>query len=223
MNKSALQQKIKNERFNRHRFRLSATQTEIERHAMRLRDAIALSDYEYLPHEAAVATLGECEVVALKNVPGITLEQLLHARTDGSHVGAFAFRDGQQMNIVFNDVHSPMQVRVNIMEELFHLRLGHEPDIVSLVPVDGQRRTYCPKKESEAYGCGIAALVPFGGLHAMLAGQAHVTRIAEHFAVPVDVVHERIAATNLGGLANARQSQLVLVPRDVGALISSYR
>jgi hypothetical protein len=52
----------------------------------------------------------------------------------------------------------------------------------------------------EAYGCATATLVPFAGLEAMLARQTHIARIAEHFAVEVDVVQERIGATNLDDL-----------------------
>jgi hypothetical protein len=190
---------------------------------MRLRDAVGISDLDYLPHELAIATLGDCEVIPLKNIPTLTVEQLTLVRTYPSRFGALAIRIEDRMSIVFNDVHPPLLTRVHLMEELFHLRLGHAPDNVRISPVDGHRRTHCAKKEHEAHNCGIAALVPFGGLLAMLAGQAHVARIAEHFGVPVDTVQERIAATNLGDVANARHHQLALVPGEFSSLISSYR
>ena len=77
---------------------------------------------------------------------------------------------------------------------------------------DGRYRTHDVSRELEAYGCATAALVPLAGLHLMLARQTHIARIAEHFAVHVDVVHERIGATNLGDLMNAQFKQFALAP-----------
>lgn len=94
--------------------------------------------------------------------------------------------------------------------EIFHVRLGHRPDVLTIVPINGNCRTYDAKKESEASGCAIAALVPFSALQVMLAQRVHIRRIAEHVAVPVEVVHERIGATGLGYLMNAQLVQLSL-------------
>jgi hypothetical protein len=100
-------------------------------------------------------------------------------------------------------------VRVHLLEEVFHILLGHPPDQLRLYAIDGRYRTYDPRKEDEAYGCAIAALVPFLGLQDMLARDIHLGRIAEHFVVPLSVVEERIAATNLGHLTSARQLRLL--------------
>ena len=165
------------------------------------------------PLEHAVQSLPNCEVLALKHLPNITLEHLRYAREEGyRRFGAHAKRIEDSIKIVFNDEHPPQQVCVNVMEELFHVRLGHRTDIVSRVAVAGNHRTYDALVEEEAYGCGIATLVPFTGLQAMLAQQFHVRRIAEHCFVPVDVVQERIAAANLGDLPNAQIRQFALVP-----------
>jgi hypothetical protein len=67
---------------------------------------------------------------------------------------------------------------------------------VRLYAIDGRFRTYNQQNEDEAYGCAIAALVPFAGLQDMLARGTHICRIAEHFVVPVSVVEERVAATS---------------------------
>ena len=100
------------------------------------------------------------------------------------------------------------------MEEIFHVRLGHRPDILTVVPVDGRHRTYDASAENEAYGCAIASLVPFSGLQAMLARQTHIARIAEHFCVTVGVIEERIGAADLGELMNTQFRQMALVPID---------
>lgn len=183
---------------------------------MQLRTELHISEFAELPLYLASASLPNCEILGLRHVPGMTLKMLSYARTDGySRFGALARRDGDSIQIVFNDAHHPFQVRVNVMEEFFHLRLGHRPDVLSVVPVNGNCRTYDAQNEKEAYGCAIASLIPFGGLQAMLVQHAHIRRIAEHFAVPVDVVHERIGATNLGDLMNAQLRQFALLPTAI--------
>lgn len=180
---------------------------------MRLRAELAISEFVELPLDVAVRCLPECEVLALRHVPGMTLKLLSYARTDGyRRFGALACRNGDRIQIVFNDAHPPPLVRVNVMEEIFHVLLGHRPDVLTLVPRDGRYRTHNGANEAEALGCAMASLVPFAGLQAMLASQWHIARIAEHFAVPIDVVHDRIAATNLGELMNAQFRQFALVP-----------
>jgi hypothetical protein len=107
---------------------------------------------------------------------------LSYARERGySRFSAFARRDGAEIQIVFNDAHRAPQIRVNVMEELFHIRLGHRPGILSIVPRNGNCRTSNAHNETEAYGCATAALVPFVALEAMLTRQTHIGKIAEHF------------------------------------------
>lgn len=180
---------------------------------MRLRAELGVSDFEELSLEVAARCLPNCEVLGLRHLPGITLHELVYARTRGYHsFGALARREGDNIRIVFNDAHQAPTIRVNVMEEIFHVRLGHEPDILRAVSSDGRYRTYDANKEAEARGCAIASLVPYGGLYAMLARHTHIARIAELFAVTIDVVHERIGVTDLGDLMNAQFIQYSLMP-----------
>jgi Zn-dependent peptidase ImmA (M78 family) len=212
MTQSATEYQPKNERHRRNRQRLSESQISIERHAIRLRSELRVSDFCALPHDAALARIPNCEVWALKNLPGVKFETVNHFRTDGFHIGAFAIRDEAGVVIVFNDAHPPNAVRVNLMEEFFHIWLGHRPDVLSVYGEHGSLRTHDAAKEHEAYGCAIAALLPYAGLEALLARGSHVDLIAERFAVPTLVVEQRIAATKLGDLANSTNPQLALTP-----------
>jgi len=183
---------------------------------MRFRADLGISEFVELPLDIAAARLPNCEVMGLKHVPGVTLELLAYAREQGYRsFGALAKRYGDSIQIVFNDAHQAPQFRVHVMEEVFHLLLGHRPDILSVVPIDGKYRTYDPANEREAYGCAIASLVPFAALHAMLARQTHIRLIAERFCVPLEVVEERIGATNLGELMNMQFRQLALAPAEI--------
>ena len=137
-----------------------------------------------MPLERAAAVLPNGEMLALKRVPNVTVEVPRHAREEGYlRFGALAMRIEDSIAIVFSCAHPPEEVCVNVMEEIWHLRLGHRPDIVSLVPIDDRHRTYNAANEDEAYGCAIAALVPVAALYSMLTQQMHIRRIAVLFFV----------------------------------------
>jgi hypothetical protein len=203
---------IRSERLRSNRLPLPDLQIAVERQAMELRVELGIGASGPLSHERALARIPDCDVRPIKHVKGLPFRDWIHFNTHGLHIGAFAFRNSAgRIQIVFNDAHSPPAVRVNLMEECFHIRLGHPPDKLRLYPSDGRHRTYCEIKEDQAYGCGIAALVPIEGLEAMLARGTHLARIAEYYVVPISVVEERISATRLGALATARAAQLSLL------------
>lgn len=191
---------------------LTPAQLAIERHAIRLRIDLHLLDLDCLSHEAALNSIPNCDVRAFKHLTALPFDALVHFRTAGYHIGAMAFVDELgHVKIAFNDAHPVPSVRVNLMEEYFHLRLGHPPDRVRMYGGDTAARTYNHEREWEAYGCAIAALVPYGGLEAMLTAGEHIARIAEQYIVPVDVVETRITVTRLGHLASSAARQLSLL------------
>lgn len=201
MTKSGSNNPTKSSRGHANGPNISPWQRDIERHALNLRAQLGLSACAPLEHCQALKLIPNCEVWALKNVPKLPFEFVNHFRIAGYQLGAFAFKDADgDHRIVFNDSHHPASVRVHLMEEFFHIWLGHSPDLVRLYPSDGRHRTYSEAKEDQAYGCGVAALVPIDGLKQMLGGRSDVRRIAEHFVVPVGTVELRIAMTRLGHL-----------------------
>jgi len=191
--------------------RLPQTQFAIEQWAIRFRADLGISDYEELPLDVAARAIPGCVITGLRHLPGVTLEQVVYAR-DRGYCTFFAMAKliDDRIHIVFNDAHYPLDIRVNVMEEICHVLLGHRPDIVTNVPRDGRYRTHDSLKEAEAQGAAKAALVPYSALYEMLIRQKHIAWIAEHFGVSIDVVQDRIAATQLGDLMNAQFLQYSL-------------
>jgi hypothetical protein len=83
------------------------------------------------------------------------------------------------------------------MEEFFHLWLGHVPTHLRLLSNGDGGRDFDGEKESEAYGSGAAALVPYKTLRAMLEGGGGVRSIADHFLVSEQLVEFRIRVSKL--------------------------
>lgn len=104
------------------------------------------------------------------------------------------------MLVVYNDSHPPRRVRATLMEEFFHLWLGHRPTRLKVFSNGVSKRDFDRAKESEAYGSGAAALVPYQSLKAMLQKGSSVQVIADHFLVSEQLVEFRIRICKLASL-----------------------
>lgn len=83
------------------------------------------------------------------------------------------------------------------MEEFFHLWLGHKPTRLRVFSNGDSKRDFDRAKESEAYGSGAAALLPYQPLRAMLEQGRSVPSIAEHYLVSEQLVTFRIRVSKL--------------------------
>jgi Zn-dependent peptidase ImmA (M78 family) len=106
--------------------------------------------------------------------------------------------------VVYNDSHPPRRTRATLMEEFFHLWLGHRPTRLKVFSDGKSKRDFDRAKESEAYGSGAAALVPYKALREMLTKGSAVRVIADHFLVSEQLVEFRIRVCKLASLRGAR-------------------
>jgi len=205
---------------NRVRYRdLPSRIARFEVHAIDIRQELNLDDSERLPHDRALALLPNLHVHEFSR---LAVEQrhvdhmrtagykewsgLAHTKPDGSH------------HIIVNDAHQGHDARVTLMEEFFHLYLGHPTETIRRYPAKGHHRSYNEAKEREAYGCALASLVPYYGLAGFLSQGVHHARIAERFDVSVPVVRERISMTSLGDLSNRTVLQRHLFDPGLGTV-----
>lgn len=105
--------------------------------------------------------------------------------------------------VVYNAEQPMVRTRATLMEEFFHLWLGHPPTVIRAYADGHSRRDFDSAKESEAYGSGAAALVPYKGLKAMLERSAPVVEIARHYEVSEPLVEFRIKVSKLSRLRTA--------------------
>ena len=105
--------------------------------------------------------------------------------------------------VVFNDSHPPRRIRATLMEEFFHLWLGHEPTQLRVFSNGESKRDFDHAKESEAYGSGAAALVPYKPLRSMLEGGRSIRTIADHYLVSEQLVDFRIRVSTLSRLRSS--------------------
>jgi IrrE N-terminal-like domain len=99
--------------------------------------------------------------------------------------------------VVYNAEHPETRIRATLMEEFFHLRLGHKPTRIRAFTSGGGDRDFDAGKEGDAYGSGAAALVPYKSLRAMCLTGASVAEVARHFHVSEQLVEFRVRVSKL--------------------------
>lgn len=169
------------------------TQWENETRGLNLRRELGLPLDVALPHLRPFDLLPGVSVMDHVDVPmaAVFKDRL---RNGYAWSGISLPCEGGGAIVIYNGGHSLERVRATLMEEFFHLRLGHPPTILRIYNGDAIR-TYNKKVERQAYESGAAALLPFKHLKAMADAGATALEIARHFEVSEDLVLFRAKLT----------------------------
>lgn len=169
-----------------------------EKNGLDLRDRLGLDYKSPLSVQTAFRLLPQVDLVRMSDLP-VAAGFLAHFRTVGrAEWSALCLTvEGGRECVLFNDSHSRSRIRATLMEEFFHLWLGHPRSALRLAPLDSRQRSLMPEIEQEAYFSGAAALVPYYGLHALVMSGASDLEIAHHFDVSPDLVRFRSKLTKL--------------------------
>jgi len=173
-------------------------QWENENHALDLRDELGLPVESRLVVREAFALLPEVAVRPHDRLPAADV--FIHRLSvgTGKKWAGFALPMGSWGTfVVYNAAHPATRARATLMEEFFHLRLGHEPSRIRVFTGGKDWRTVDPEVEGEAFGSGAAALVPYRGLKDMLESGEPVRSVAHHFQVSADLVQFRAKVCKL--------------------------
>ena len=123
-------------------------------------------------------------------------DQLL--KHDPSSWSAVTIELPEKKIIILNSSHVPQRQNSDLMHELAHLILEHEPARVDVTP-DGLMLldTYDREQEAEANWFAGALLVPRDALLSVLANNRRNENAAQHFAVSVDMIKWRRQMTGI--------------------------
>ena len=171
-------------------------QWPIEKNGLDLRHELATDLGAPLDHDAAYGLLPHVSVNPHGAIPAAAMF-INHFRGAGaaSWSGlAMTLDDGHEL-VFYNDSHPENRIRATLMEEFFHLRLGHARSTVRVFGGDGPGRTFDSKVEDEAYQSGAAALVPYWSLKRLADAGRSASVIAGQFQVSRDLVVFRAKVT----------------------------
>ena len=171
---------------------------EHEHNGLDLRHALGSLLTERLEHQAAFELLDDVHILGHGELgPAEAAEHFRNAASK-NWSGMCIPCEGIFL-VVFNDSHPPRRIRATLMEEFFHLWLGHKPTHLKVFSDGQSKRDFDRAKESEAYGSGAAALVPYQALKAKLQAGESTRSIADHFLVSEPLVEFRIRICKLSG------------------------
>jgi hypothetical protein len=169
-----------------------------ENHGLDLREQVGIGADRLLPHAKAFALTPHVSIVAHGEIPAAAATiNYFRARGSGRWSGLALPLGNGEVLVLYNDAHPITRTRATLMEEFFHLRLGHRPSEIRVLGGRDGHRTHDKETESEAYGCGAAALVPYRSLKAMYGSGMSVPKIAAHFQVSTELVYFRLKVTRL--------------------------
>lgn len=101
-----------------------------------------------------------------------------------------------QWAVLLNDCHTPERQRVTLLEEIWHILLGHK--LVKIAKVAGAYgRTYDSVEEHDAYYLASATLLPRKAVTKAVAKRQSSVEIADHFGTSPELVDYRIKRLGL--------------------------
>lgn len=142
----------------------------------------------------------DVEIWTPSQVPGITqevLEQLL--KNDPWGWSATSFQVNGKCIVIYNPRHSSGRQTSDLMHELSHLILAHQPAtiILSLQLENVRLRSFDQKQEDEANCLAWALLLPREGLFRAKRSRKSVEQIAEQYGVTSTLVKYRLNSTGV--------------------------
>lgn len=172
-----------------------------ERRGLALREELDLGLDCILEPELAFETLRRTYVYAHGALvaAGAAIDFISHFRGAGLRSwsgAAFPTPDGAYC-VLYNDAHPRTRIRATLMEEFFHLRLGHPATEVRFLNGEPSRRTFQAGIEAEAYGSGAAALVPYKTLKELHHAGKDENGIGAAFGVSPALARFRLNVTRL--------------------------
>jgi hypothetical protein len=176
--------------------------------AATLRRLAGVQDGELLVPEELAAKVGLCLIdadFALEDFSEADKQHVLVTARDCWSGGVLPvpLPDGRCICIL-NPYHPRKRNRITLMEEIVHKYRSHVPTGLHEVMPGLRTRTYNTAQESEAYGVGAAALLPWTTFYHMLDAGTPVAEIAEAYDVSEQLVEYRIKITGASRLYRNR-------------------
>lgn len=173
-------------------------QWDNEHNGLDIREDMGLSVDDPLHCVDAVALLPDAVVMSHGEIPAAAchLETLRADRGRAWSGLAITLPDGLHL-IIYNDAHSPARIAVTVMEEFFHIWLGHPPTRVRNLDGAGSLRSYDKSVEDQAFGSAAAALIPYSALKERTRSGVSAKLIADEYGISEELVRFRQKVTRL--------------------------
>lgn len=188
---------------------VALTKDELEEIAERFRADLGLGKDE--PLDSLRLEVQDIQVIPLSNTERIdirTARQLSgSASAEWSAMSVPLDLENDRWAVLLNDSHTPERQRVTVLEEYWHILLGHKLTKISKV-ADAFGRTYDATEEHDAYYLASASLLPKAAVVEAISKNHSATQIAKQFGTSTELVDYRIKRLGLWREYTGKQIKL---------------
>jgi len=171
---------------------------ELERAAEKFREDLGLGEDE--PLDSLLLEVEGVEIVPLQQAKCIdpaTIKKLSTEACDEWSAMSVPLDDAHEhWAVLLNDCHTIERQRVTLLEEIWHIMLGHRLTKIAKV-AEAYGRTYDSAEEHDAYYLASATLLPRKAMIREVSGRRHSLEIAQEFGTSPELVEYRIKRLGL--------------------------
>jgi hypothetical protein len=177
---------------------VSVSKEELERTAEQFRKELNLADDQSL--DSLKLDVDGIEVLRVTDtacIDGETLKRLITDACDEWSAMSVPLDEVQdQWVVLLNDCHTVERQRVTVLEEIWHILLGHK--LVKIAKIaDAYGRTYDTAEEHDAYYLASATLLPRSAIIKAVEARESSAGIAKRFGTSPELVEYRIKRLGL--------------------------
>jgi transcriptional regulator with XRE-family HTH domain len=177
---------------------VSISKEELERAAEKFRADVGLSSDE--PLDSLRVDVEGVQIISVGHTNYLdarTVSQLQgDAAGEWSAMSVPLDPDNENWVVLLNDGHSVERQRVTVLEEFWHILLGHKLTKIARI-TDAYGRTYDKAEEHDAYYLAAATLLPKAAIIEGVSKNLSSEQIAETFGTSSDLVDYRIKRLGL--------------------------
>ena len=177
---------------------ISLSKEELEKTAERFRRDLKLSDDE--PLDSLRLDIQDIEVVRLTQTSCLDQATVRRLSADAcSEWSAMSVPLDEHQNrwaVLLNDCHNVERQRVTVLEEIWHILLGHKLTKIAKI-AEAYGRTFDQVEEHDAYYLASATLLPRSAITKAVARRMTSEAIAEQFGTSRELVEYRIKRLGL--------------------------
>lgn len=177
---------------------VSLSKEDLEQTAERFRNDLGLSDDQSL--NSLLLDVEGIETIRVSETDCLDRPTIRHLTIQGcdewSAMSVPLDEAHDHWAVLLNDCHTIERQRVTLLEEFWHILLGHKLTKISRV-ADAYGRTYDQTEEHDAYYLASATLLPRGAMAAAVTERQTSTSIAKRFGTSSELVDYRLKRLGL--------------------------
>jgi transcriptional regulator with XRE-family HTH domain len=190
---------------------ISLSKDEMEIMANAFRKDVGLSENEPLdPFRLKIEGVDLIDIATLTNIDDQFKNQLLDSGNQNWSAMSVPLEEGKdRWAVVWNTSQSKKRQRVSLLEEMWHILLGHKLTRITKV-ADVYGRTFAEIEEHDAYYLASATLLPAVVIRNLVGEKKNIAEVAERYGTTTELVEYRIKRLGLWQRYKGMKVTLVL-------------